>query len=84
MQDVGTAIFEQGDAADCIYVMLEGRATVTIRRNDKNFPAQVMRPGCIAGGVAAFVGIPHRGTVSWFVSIPLTLLAFLFLMDFLM
>ncbi len=63
-QETGTAVYEQGDAADGVYVLLEGRATETVRRNDKQLVTRELRPGCVAGGLTSFVGIPHRGTVS--------------------
>ena len=64
VQESGTAVYEQGDAADGVYVLLEGRATETVRRNDKQLVTRELRPGCVAGGLTSFVGITHRGNVS--------------------
>jgi Cyclic nucleotide-binding domain len=61
--DAGTALYEQGDVGDCVYVLLEGRATITVHKNGKIKTTRTVHPGHVAGGVASFVCIPHRGTV---------------------
>ena len=62
-QDTGEVVYEQGDSADNVLVLLRGRASLAVQRKGKSIIVRQLGPGCVSGGMSCFVGIPHRGTV---------------------
>jgi hypothetical protein len=63
LQGAGEVVYEQDDDADKVFVVLEGHAMVHVYRKNKKIRVRNLGPGCVAGGLSCFVGIPHRGTV---------------------
>jgi hypothetical protein len=63
LQGAGEVVYEQDDDADKVFVVLEGHAMVHVHRKNKKIRVRNLGPGCVAGGLSCFVGIPHRGTV---------------------
>lgn len=62
----GNELFQQGEASDCVYVVLQGRVRCTAAKGGLSGAAQVITrevgPGAIVGGLATFVGLPYRET----------------------
>jgi hypothetical protein len=63
VQEAGDVVYEQGDAADDVLVLLKGRASLMVSRKGKSIIVRQLTAGSVSGGMSCFVGIPHRGTV---------------------
>jgi MFS family permease len=62
----GVAVVREGDPADAIFVLVDGRVEVTSRGEAKGEPAVLreMRPGTYFGEIGVLEGIPRTATVT--------------------
>ncbi len=59
----GQTLFEQGDAGDCLYVIVFGRLRVSIRGDDGERVVREMGRGELVGEMAILTGEPRSATV---------------------
>jgi len=62
--DGSATIFRQGDAADCAYVVLEGRVRITASRNGHDMVLAILGPGDVFGEMALLDGKPRSATAA--------------------
>lgn len=58
----GTALFDQGQPADSVVVILEGRVKVSAEAGGRQILLEVRGPGDLVGEAAALEGLTHQGT----------------------
>uniref|UniRef100_A0A914WFW7 lysophospholipase n=1 Tax=Plectus sambesii TaxID=2011161 RepID=A0A914WFW7_9BILA len=61
--DSGLAIYRQGDAADCLYVVLSGRLRSVVRQNDKKTVIEEFGRGDLVGMIEVLQKKPRSTTV---------------------
>jgi signal transduction histidine kinase len=73
--EAGTVVFRQGDAADGLYILLEGRLEVTRTERGEELLLGVQRPGDFVGEIALLAGEARSATVTATVPSELIVLA---------
>src|SRR5262249_49697421 len=59
----GTAIFEEGETASVVLLVLTGELQVFVHRGDADLVLTAAGPGAIVGELAVLCGIPRAGSV---------------------
>lgn len=62
-KDAGEALYNEGDTCNTVYVLRSGHASCFTTVDGHAVVSRDLEPGCVAGGVAGLVGLPHRETV---------------------
>ena len=61
----GEVLIRQGDKADCLYIVLHGRLSVSLARDaERAEPVAEIGPGGVAGEIALLTGGPRSATVA--------------------
>lgn len=59
----GDVLLKEGDAADCVLLLLDGGLEVFVERGSKDLVLTETKPGTVTGELAVLCGIPRSASV---------------------
>jgi CRP-like cAMP-binding protein len=60
----GDRLLSQGDRADTVFVILEGKAAITRNDSGRDVPIAVVDAGSVVGEMGVVLDRPHSGTIT--------------------